>query len=61
MVWIVDPASNTVSLREVKIAARDDDAIQVADGLAPGTRVVTAGANSLAPGQTVKIAEKAIP
>ncbi len=56
MVWVVDEASKTVSLREVRIGRRDARAIVIADGLAPGTRVVTAGVNSLAPGQSVRIA-----
>jgi RND family efflux transporter MFP subunit len=55
MVWVVDPAANTVSAREVKVAARDNHSFQVVEGLSPGTRVVTAGVNSLTPGQTVKI------
>jgi membrane fusion protein, multidrug efflux system len=58
MVWVVDAASSTVSPREIRIAGRSERGIQIADGLAPGTRVVTAGVNSLAPGQSVKI-EKA--
>jgi hypothetical protein len=52
----VDPASKTVSLREVRVALRDERSIVIADGLARGTRVVTAGVNSLAPGQAVRIA-----
>jgi len=59
MVWVVDPAANTVSAREVKVAARDDHSFRVVEGLAPGTRVVTAGVNSLTPGQTVKISNGA--
>jgi len=59
MVWVVDAASSTVSPREVRIASRDERAVYIADGLAPGTRVVTAGVNSLAPGQSVKISDKA--
>ncbi len=59
MVWVVDPASKTVALREVRIGQRDERNIVVADGLARGTRVVTAGVNSLAPGQAVRIAGEA--
>ncbi len=59
LVWVVDMSANTVSTREVKIAARDNRSFQVVDGLAPGTRVVTAGVNSLTPGQAVKIANEA--
>jgi RND family efflux transporter MFP subunit len=58
-VWVVDAASSTVSPREVQIASRNERAVQIADGLAPGTRVVTAGVNSLAPGQAVKFSDGA--
>jgi membrane fusion protein, multidrug efflux system len=59
MVWVVDPAARTVSTRDLKIAARDGSSIRILDGLTPGTRVVTAGVNSLSAGQTVKIADEA--
>ena len=42
-------------MREVKIGARDADSFRVAEGLAAGTRVVTAGVHSLLPDQVVKI------
>jgi membrane fusion protein, multidrug efflux system len=51
----VDTASRTVSPRDVRLAGRNERAIQIADGLTPGTRVVTAGVNSLVPGQPVKL------
>jgi RND family efflux transporter MFP subunit len=54
-VWVVDAATRKVSMREVKIGARDADSFQVAEGLAAGTRVVTAGVHSLLPDQVVKI------
>jgi len=54
-VWVVDDASKRVSMREVKVAARDADSFQVANGLVAGTRVVTAGVHSLLPDQVVKI------
>jgi RND family efflux transporter MFP subunit len=54
-VWVVDAATRKVSMREVKIGARDADSFRVVEGLAPGTRVVTAGVHSLSPDQTVKI------
>ena len=56
-VWVVDAATNKVSIREVKIAARDADSFRVAEGLAPGTRVVTAGVHSLSPDQLVKVTD----
>jgi RND family efflux transporter MFP subunit len=54
-VWVVDPAASTVSLRAIKVASRDGGAVEVADGLAPGTRVVTAGVHSLEADQKVRI------
>ena len=59
MVWVVDPATSTVSTRDVAIAARDGSSVRFLDGLTPGTRVVTAGVNSLTPGQSVKVADEA--
>src|SRR5436190_7072156 len=52
-VWVVDAATNKVSMREVKIGARDADSFRVAEGLAVGARVVTAGVHSLSPDQLV--------
>jgi RND family efflux transporter MFP subunit len=54
-VWVVDAATRKVSVREVKIGARDAASFRVAEGLAAGTRVVTAGVHSLLPDQVVKI------
>ena len=56
-VWVVDPATNKVSIREVKIGARNTDSFRIAEGLAPGTRVVTTGVHNLSPDQAVKISE----
>ena len=58
LVWIVDPASLTVSTREVGVAEREGSAIRVVEGIEPGTRVVTAGVHSLTPGQPVKIEDE---
>ncbi|HYD70409.1 efflux RND transporter periplasmic adaptor subunit [Azospirillum sp.] len=58
LVWIVDPATKTVSPQDVSIAARNGSSIRIANGLTPSARVVTAGVNSLTPGQTVKIADE---
>ena len=56
-VWAVDAASSKVSIREVKLAARGAGSFRVAEGLAAGARVVTAGVHSLSPDQVVKISE----
>ncbi|HKU95200.1 MAG TPA: efflux RND transporter periplasmic adaptor subunit [Vineibacter sp.] len=57
MVWVVDPVSSQVLLREVAVATRNSGRVEVAGGLDPGTRVVVAGVNSLVSGQHVKVPE----
>lgn len=59
MVWVVDPATRTVSTRDVTISARDRPFVQILNGLPAGARVVIAGVNSLTPGQLVKISDGA--
>lgn len=58
-VWRVDPATLTVQPVEVRTAGLLDDAVRVVDGLRPGDRVVTAGANLLLPGQKVRLLDAA--
>jgi membrane fusion protein, multidrug efflux system len=53
--WIVDPANSTVSLRPIRIARHEPDSVIVAEGLAPGDTVVTAGVQTLRAGQKVRI------
>lgn len=53
-VWIVDLQNQTVSPHPVSVLSRDDDTI-VVSGVRGGERVVTAGVNSLKPGQKVKV------
>lgn len=54
-VWIVDPAAFTVSLRPVTVKRHGEDFVLVADGLAAGDIVVTAGVQALYPGQKVRL------
>jgi RND family efflux transporter MFP subunit len=54
-VWVVDPASHTVSLRDVDVARYDPASVVIAQGLEPGDVVVTAGAQVLRPGQKVRL------
>jgi membrane fusion protein, multidrug efflux system len=58
-VWIVDPATSTVSLRTIDVLRYDPDAVVVSRGLAPGDIVVTAGVQALHPGQKVRRLESA--
>jgi RND family efflux transporter MFP subunit len=55
-VWIVDPASSKVALRDVTLLGRDQGSIAVRSGIAAGERVVTVGVHSLKEGELVKLA-----
>ncbi|HDS1737330.1 MULTISPECIES: efflux RND transporter periplasmic adaptor subunit [Pseudomonas] len=57
-VWVVDPQQKTVSARDVSLIERTDNSIILASGVQPGERVVTAGVNSLKPGQQVTFDEE---
>jgi RND family efflux transporter MFP subunit len=54
-VWIVDPQSQTVSLRNVDVLRYDPTVVVISQGLKPGDVVVTAGAQALRPGQQVRL------
>ena len=56
-VWIVDPATSTVSARAITIAFYETDRVVVAAGLRPGDLVVTSNAQKMSPNQTVAIVE----
>ena len=59
-VWLVDPRSTTVSLSPVTIERFTRDTIAVT-GLEPGQTVVSAGSQTLRPGQKVEIAPERKP
>jgi RND family efflux transporter MFP subunit len=52
-VWVVDPASKTVSLKAVVVESYEKQVFVVRSGLEPGERVVTEGGKMLRPGQAV--------
>jgi RND family efflux transporter MFP subunit len=54
-VWVVDQASEQVSLKKVQIAEFDTDKAIVSHGIDNGDVVVTAGANQLRQGEKVKL------
>jgi RND family efflux transporter MFP subunit len=54
-VWIVDPKADTVSLRQVEVDSYDLAQVIVGQGLEPGDVVVTAGVQSLRPGEKVRL------
>lgn len=57
-VWVVDPATMTVSTRAVEVGRPDGKEIRIETGLKSGDRVVIVGVHSLTPGQKVEIAEE---
>jgi RND family efflux transporter MFP subunit len=60
LVWLVDAATSTVSLRKVELS-EDEGGIRVSGGLSSGARIVTAGIHSLKQGQQVRIEQDATP
>jgi membrane fusion protein, multidrug efflux system len=58
-VWVVDPSSFTVSMRNVDVLRYDPGAVVVSHGLDTGDIVVTAGVQALHPGQKVRLLAQA--
>jgi RND family efflux transporter MFP subunit len=54
-VWVVDPKTETVSLRTIDVASHDANRVIVASGLNSGDVVVTAGVQALHSGQKVRL------
>jgi membrane fusion protein, multidrug efflux system len=54
-VWVVDPATVTVALRNIEVLRHDPASVQVMQGLQTGDIVVTAGVQALRPGQQVRL------
>jgi RND family efflux transporter MFP subunit len=54
-VWVVDPQSHTVSLHNVEVLRYDPATVVISQGLETGELVVTAGAQTLRPGQKVRL------
>jgi membrane fusion protein, multidrug efflux system len=54
-VWIVDPQSLTVSLRNVEVLRYDPASVAISQGLDTGEVVVTAGVQALHPGQKIRL------
>jgi RND family efflux transporter MFP subunit len=54
-VWVVDPQSLTVSLRNVDVLRYDPATVIISEGLETGEIVVTAGVQTLRPGQKVRL------
>jgi len=58
-VWVVDPKSLTVSLRNVEVARNDPATVAISEGLDTGEIVVTAGTQALHPGQKTRLLSSA--
>jgi membrane fusion protein, multidrug efflux system len=56
-VWIVDPSSSTVSMRNVDVLRHGPTHVVISQGLDTGEIVVTAGAHALHPSQKVRLLE----
>lgn len=57
-VWIIDRQNQTVNTRAVNVVSRSSDSFVLSNGVKPGEWVVSAGVNSLKPGQKVKVDEE---
>ncbi len=55
-VWVLDPQTETVALRNVDVVRHELDRVIVGQGLDVGEIVVTAGVQTLRPGQRVRLA-----
>jgi RND family efflux transporter MFP subunit len=56
-VWVVNPGDGSVALQPIEIERHDADTIVVSNGLKDGDVVVTAGVQTLVPGQKVRLLE----
>jgi RND family efflux transporter MFP subunit len=54
-VWVVDPSTNTVSVRNVDVLRFDEAQTIISQGLDSGEVIVTAGVQALHPGQKVRV------
>jgi RND family efflux transporter MFP subunit len=54
-VWIVDPKTQSVSVRSVEVLRYDPATVVISQGLGTGDIVVTAGVQTLHPGQKVRL------
>jgi RND family efflux transporter MFP subunit len=60
-VWRIDMSKRTVEPVEVKTAGLLDDSVRIASGISAGDRIVTAGANLLLAGQSVRLLDDPVP
>jgi membrane fusion protein, multidrug efflux system len=60
-VWLVDQATQSVTLRDVQSVPNTDGSVDVVGTIEPGARVVTAGVNQLKEGQKIRIEQEVTP
>ncbi|MDO9296213.1 efflux RND transporter periplasmic adaptor subunit [Bradyrhizobium sp.] len=58
-VWLLDPASKSVTSRDVQILPNGDGSVDVTEGIEAGARIVTAGVHHLKEGQKVRLEQEA--
>lgn len=58
-VWVVDAKTSTVSLQNVEVLRYGVSDVSIGEGLAPDDLVVTAGVQTLRPGQKVRLLQAA--
>ena len=61
IVWVVDPASQTVAPRTVATQSFAPDGVRIGEGLSAGELVVSAGTQFMTPDKKVRIAESDLP
>ena len=61
IVWVVDPASQTVAPRYVETRSFVADGVRISAGLASGELVVSAGTQFMTPDKKVRIADSVLP
>ncbi|MEE4073509.1 efflux RND transporter periplasmic adaptor subunit [Pseudomonas viridiflava] len=54
-VWVIDPLTSTLSPRVIQVLARNGSTVQVGGELHVGDKVVTAGVNTMQPGQKIRV------
>ena len=60
-VWLVDKATQSVTLHDVQSVPNTDGSVDVVGTIEAGARVVTAGVNQLKEGQKIRIEQEVTP
>lgn len=57
-VWVIDPVSHKVALREVRVGKYREDGVSIISGLSASDTLVTAGVHKLSVGQVVQAIDR---